>query len=72
VPWAFSSLSRQEQEWRGRYFLMVWCLYQSEPYAWAIALASDTWEDNGARRTTATVADEAIISAVEGFGSGTN
>lgn len=37
-PWAFDRLSFDDQRWRARIFLAVWCQTGSMPFAWANAL----------------------------------
>jgi hypothetical protein len=39
-PQTFDALPREDRSLRGRYFLMVWAVGASTPFAWAVAMST--------------------------------
>jgi hypothetical protein len=63
-PPAFLRLSPEEQQWRGRYYLMVWTMGGSAEFAWANALDSDPEAVAEIRKIVATTSDALIVANV--------
>lgn len=62
-PEAFDRLPFEEQQWRGRVFLMLYTSTGSERFSWATALKSET-NDDEAKAFVATVDDNEIAFRV--------
>lgn len=62
-PPNFDALPFEEQQWRGRVFLMIWTHTGSIPYSWATALSRGP-EDEMARQMAMAVDEEEIAQRV--------
>ena len=63
-PLGYDRLSDDEKAVRGRYFLMVYAMGASEPYAWFNALSAQPEHNREMRAIVATVNDADILAAL--------
>ena len=64
-PWSFLDLSREEQAWRGRVFLMTWSMGGTTVFSWSVALNDTPLHNAELIALVANTPDERIRSEVE-------
>jgi hypothetical protein len=66
VPASYHAMPREEQAWRGRYFLMTWVLFnQDMTFAWWAALNDEPQHVRDAKEAVRNAHDQQIIEAVQ-------
>lgn len=63
-PWGFQRLSREEQAWRGRAFLIALVMTDNEAFSWNLALTRDPVAAENNRQDVHHTRDEVIVQGL--------
>jgi hypothetical protein len=63
-PWGFQRLPREEQEWRGRAFLIALVMTDNDAFSWSLALTRDPVAAENNRLDVLHTRDEVIVQGL--------